>query len=32
MLKINCKGKRTVKIASKGINVEKIIVGLKIKN
>ena len=29
MLKINCKGKRTVKIASKGINVEKIIIGFK---
>ena len=29
-LKINCKGKRTVGKANKGINVEKI--GLKIKN
>ena len=29
MLKINCKGKRTVGKASKGINVEKIIIGLK---
>ena len=28
-LKINCKGKRTVRKANKGINVEKIIVGLK---
>ena len=27
MLKINCKGKRTVGIANKGINVEKIIIG-----
>ena len=31
MLKINCKGKRTVAKANKGINVEKIIIGLKIK-
>ena len=31
-LKINCKGKRTVGKESKGINVEKIIIGLKIKN
>ena len=30
-LKINCKGKRTVGKANKGINVEKIIIGLKIK-
>ena len=29
---INFKGKRTVGKASKGINVEKIILGLKIKN
>ena len=29
MLKMNCKGKRTVGKASKGINVEKIIIGLK---
>jgi len=29
MLKINCKGKRTVGIANKGINVEKIIIGFK---
>ena len=29
MLKINCKGKRTIGKASKGINVEKIIIGLK---
>ena len=28
-LKINCKGKRTVGKANKGINVEKIIIGLK---
>ena len=28
-LKINCKGKRTVGIANKEINVEKIIIGLK---
>ena len=28
MLKINCKGKRTVGKANKGINVEKIIIGL----
>ena len=28
-LKINCKGKRTVGIANKGINVEKIIIGFK---
>jgi len=31
-IKINFKGKRTVGKASKGINVEKIILGLKIKN
>ena len=30
-LKINCKGKRTVGKANKGINVENIIVGLKLK-
>ena len=31
-LKINCKGKRTAKgKANKGINVEKVIIGLKIK-
>ena len=29
--KINCKGKRAVGKANKGINVEKIIIGLKIK-
>ena len=29
MLKINCKGKRTVGKANKGINVEKIIIGFK---
>ena len=29
ILKINCKGKRTVGKANKGINVEKIIMGLK---
>ena len=29
MSKINCKGKTTVGKASKGINVEKIIIGLK---
>ena len=28
-LKVNCKGKRTVGKANKGINVEKIIIGLK---
>ena len=28
-LKINCKGKRTVGKSSKGINVEKIIIGFK---
>ena len=28
-LNINCKGKRTVEKASKGINIEKIIVGFK---
>ena len=28
-LKINCNGKRTVGKANKGINVEKIIIGLK---
>ena len=30
-LKINCKWKRTVGKANKGINVEKSIIGLKIK-
>ena len=30
MLKINCKGKRTIGKANKGINVEKLIIGLKI--
>ena len=30
-LKINCKVKRTVEKANKGINIEKIIIGLKIK-
>jgi len=29
MLKINCKGKRTVGKANKGINVGKIIIGIK---
>ena len=29
MLKINCKGKRIVGKANKGINVEKIIIGFK---
>ena len=29
-IKINCKGKRTVGKANKGINVEKILIGLKI--
>ena len=29
ILKINCKGKRTVGKANKGINVEKLITGLK---
>ena len=29
MLKINCKGERTGGKAKKGINVEKIIIGLK---
>ena len=29
MLKINCKGERTVGKENKGINVEKLIVGLK---
>ena len=29
MLKINCKGKRTIGKANKGINVEKIKIGLK---
>ena len=29
MLKINCKGKRTVGTANKGVNVEKIITHLK---
>ena len=28
-LEINCKGKRTLGKANKGINVEKIIIGLK---
>ena len=28
-LKINCKGKKTVGKANKGINVEKIIIGFK---
>ena len=28
-LKVNCKGKRTVGKANEGINVEKIIIGLK---
>ena len=28
-LKINCNGRRTVEKANKGINVEKIIIGLK---
>ena len=32
ILKINCKVKRTVEKANKWINVEKIIIGLKIKN
>jgi len=31
-LKINCKGKRTVGKANKEINVEKIIIDLKVKN
>ena len=31
ILKINCKRKRTVVKANKGINVEKIIIDLKIK-
>ena len=31
MLKIHCKGKSTVGKANKGINAEKIIIGLKIK-
>ena len=31
-LKINCKGERTVGKANKGVNVEIIIIGLKIKN
>ena len=30
MLKINCKGKKTIGKANNGINVEKIIIGLKI--
>ena len=30
MLNINCKGKRTVGKAKKGINVEKIMIGFKI--
>ena len=30
-LKINCKGKRTVGKENKGMNVEKIIIGLKLK-
>ena len=29
MLKINCKGKRTVGKGNKGINIEKIKIGLK---
>ena len=29
MLKVNCKEKRTVGEANKGINVEKIVIGLK---
>ena len=29
VLKINCKGKRTVGKANKGINIEKTIIGLK---
>jgi len=29
MLKVNCKGKRTAGKAYKGINVEKIMIGLK---
>jgi len=29
MLKINCKGKRTVGKANKGINVEKVLIGFK---
>jgi len=29
MLKINCKGKRRVEKANKGINAEEIIIGLK---
>ena len=29
ILKINCKGKETVGKANKGINIEKIIIGLK---
>jgi len=29
MFKINCKGKRTVGKANKGINVHKVIIGLK---
>jgi len=28
-LKIKCKGKRTVEKANKGLNVEKVIIGLK---
>ena len=31
MLMINCKGQRTIGKANKGINVEKIIIGLKNK-
>ena len=31
-LKINCKGKRTAGKVNKGINVEKIIIDLKVKN
>ena len=31
ILKVNCKRKRTVEKANKGINVEKIIISLKIK-
>ena len=31
-LKIHCKGKETVGKTNNGINIEKIIIGLKIKN
>ena len=31
-LKVNCKGKRIVRKANKGISVEKIIIGLKFLN